>query len=66
MRLAPSITSVAAPDGDIVLSGLLAHDVSGVLSAYAAQGWYLDHRGDLEGWAALTLRKRRTRPVHFI
>ena len=66
MRLAPSITSVAAPDGDIVLSGLLAHDVSGVLSAYAAQGWYLDHRGDLEGWAALTLRKRRTRPVRFI
>lgn len=66
MRLAPSITSVAAPDGDIVLSGLLAHDVSGVLSAYAAQGWYLDHRGDLEGWAALTLRKRRTRPVRFV
>ena len=66
MRLAPSITSVAAPDGDIVLSGLLAHDVSGVLSAYAAQGWYLDHRGDLEGWAALTLRKRRMRPVRFI
>ena len=66
MRLAPSITSVAAPDGDIVLSGLLAHDVPGVLSAYAAQGWYLDHRGDLEGWAALTLRKRRMRPVRFI
>ena len=66
MRLAPSITSVAAPDGDIVLSGLLTHDVPGVLSTYAAQGWYLDHRGDLEGWAALTLRKRRTRPVRFV
>jgi ribosomal protein L11 methyltransferase len=58
MRLAPSIAAVAAPDADIVLSGLLARDVAGVLSAYRAQGLTLRRRLDLEGWATLGLRRR--------
>ena len=60
--LAPSLARVAARDGTLVLSGLLAHDVSGVLSAYAAQGWRLNRRYDLEGWAALVLKKGGAAP----
>jgi ribosomal protein L11 methyltransferase len=45
-----------------VLSGLLTRDVPGVLSAYAAQGWRLQRRYDLEGWAALVLRKGGAAP----
>jgi ribosomal protein L11 methyltransferase len=63
IRLAPHIAKVANPDGDIVLSGLLARDVPGVLNAYAMQGWYLSKRIDLEGWAALLLHRRRNKPV---
>ena len=36
--LAPSLAAVAAPGADLVLSGLLARDVPGVLSAYARAG----------------------------
>jgi ribosomal protein L11 methylase PrmA len=46
-----------APGGRIVLSGLLAPDVPGVLSSYAAQGFTLVRRIDLEGWASLRLRR---------
>jgi ribosomal protein L11 methyltransferase len=60
--LAPSLARVAARDGTLVLSGLLAHDVPGVLSAYAAQGWRLNRRYDLEGWAALVLKRRGAAP----
>lgn len=56
-RMAPSLARVVAPAGTLVLSGLLARDVPGVLSAYAAQGFTLAKRRDLEGWAALTLRR---------
>ena len=63
IRLAPYIAKVADPNGDIVLSGLLARDVPGVLNAYAMQGWYLVKRIDLEGWAALLLHKKRNKPA---
>jgi ribosomal protein L11 methyltransferase len=63
IRLAPAITSATHPDGDIVLSGLLARDVPGVVNAYGLQGWRLSARIDLEGWAALLMRNRRTRPI---
>src|SRR3954454_8229809 len=39
--LAPSLARVASNDGTLILSGLLAHDVPGVLSTYAHQDWYL-------------------------
>jgi ribosomal protein L11 methyltransferase len=61
--LAPSLARVAARDGTLILSGLLARDVPGVLSAYAAQGWYLQRRYDLEGWAALVMTRGGTRPL---
>lgn len=56
-RLAPSLARVVAPGGTLVLSGLLAQDVPGVLSAYRCQGFALAKRRDLEGWAALTLKR---------
>ncbi len=55
-RLAPSLARIAAPDAEIVLSGLLARDVPGVLTAYRAQGFSLWRRRDIEGWATLLLR----------
>ena len=65
--LAPTICALATPDADIVLSGLLAPDVPGVLSSYAAQGFTLVRRYDLEGWASLRLRHggAAPRPVFF-
>jgi ribosomal protein L11 methyltransferase len=61
MRLAPSIARVLAPHGTLILSGLLARDVPGVLSAYAAHAWRLTRRRDIEGWAALTLKRGAVR-----
>jgi ribosomal protein L11 methyltransferase len=60
--LAPSLARVVATGGTLVLSGLLARDVPGVLSAYAAQGFRLARRYDLEGWAALVMKRRGTSP----
>ncbi|MBB4039309.1 ribosomal protein L11 methyltransferase [Microvirga flocculans] len=60
--LAPSLARVASNDGALILSGLLARDVPGVLSAYAHHGWYLHRRYDLEGWAALVMKRGSARP----
>ena len=61
--LAPSIAGVATRDAALILSGLLARDVAGVLSAYAAQGFCLQKRGDLEGWATLVLTRSGAKPM---
>ena len=60
--LAVQIAAVAADDCELVLSGLLARDVAGVLSAYAAQGFALARRTDREGWATLLLRRGGAAP----
>lgn len=60
--LAPSIAGVASHNAALILSGLLGRDVAGVLSAYAAQGFHLRHRGDLEGWATLVLTRGGAKP----
>jgi ribosomal protein L11 methyltransferase len=56
-QLARSAAPLLAPGGDIVLSGLLARDVPGVLSAWGAQGFSLARRRDIDGWASLLLRR---------
>ncbi|MFE1603114.1 50S ribosomal protein L11 methyltransferase [Methylobacterium sp. ID0610] len=61
-RLAPSLTRVVAPGGTLVLSGLIARDVPGVLAAYAAQGFALRRRRLIEGWATLELRRGGAAP----
>ncbi len=55
--LAPSIARAAAPDAELVLSGLLGRDVPGVLAAYRAQRFFLAERRDIDGWATLLLRR---------
>jgi ribosomal protein L11 methyltransferase len=60
--LAPHLARVATTDGRLILSGLLAHDVTGVLSAYRAQGFALMERVDLDGWAALILKRKGAAP----
>ena len=55
--LAPRLEPLLAPGGELILSGLLASDVPGVLSAYRAQGIFLTKRRDIEGWATLLLRR---------
>ena len=54
--LAPKLKPLLVPGGELILSGLLASDVPGVLSAYRAQGLYLVKRRLIEGWATLLLR----------
>jgi len=56
--LAPSLAGVTAPDSVAIVSGLLARDVAGVLSAWRAQGFFLAERLDLDGWASLLIRRR--------
>jgi ribosomal protein L11 methyltransferase len=56
--LAPRIAQLTDTGADIILSGLLARDVPGVLSAYRRQGMVLGKRLDLEGWATLLMQKR--------
>jgi ribosomal protein L11 methyltransferase len=72
-RLAPALAELAAPTSEIVLSGLLARDVAGILSAYGPHHFTLARRIDIEGWASLLLARRRssrpssvavTRPQH--
>ncbi len=55
--LAPSLARVASPDAELILSGLLARDVAGVLTAYRAQGFRLRKRRDIDGWATLMLSR---------
>ena len=67
-RLAPSIAGALSRDGTLILSGLLAMDVAGVVSAYRHQGIYLASQSLREGWATLVMKKggaapRPRRPV---
>lgn len=61
-RLAPDLAGVLAPGGVLVLSGLLAADGPGVLSAYRAQGLALWRKAEREGWATLVLRRGGAAP----
>jgi ribosomal protein L11 methyltransferase len=58
-RLAPELARAASPGALLVLSGLLARDVAGVVAVYRDHGFGL-RRGDLRGdWATLTLCRHR-------
>ena len=56
-QMAPAICKLIDVGGELVLSGLLSPDVPGVLTAYAAQGFQLAERINLEGWATLLMRR---------
>ncbi len=55
--LAPAIRRIVSPGAELILSGLLAGDVAGVVSAYRRQGFVLTRRRDLEGWATLMMQR---------
>jgi ribosomal protein L11 methyltransferase len=61
-RLATPIARLVAPNGHVVLSGLLTAQASAALASYRARGLVLVCRIRLEGWATLVLsRVHRTR-----
>lgn len=62
--LAPEIARATAPRGELILSGLLAQDVPGVLAKYRAFGFHLVARRSLEGWSSLVLRRGGAKPAH--
>ncbi|MGO4666196.1 50S ribosomal protein L11 methyltransferase [Bosea sp. 2RAB26] len=61
-RLAPSLARVLARDGTLILSGLLAMDVAGIVSTYRHQGLYLARQSLREGWATLVMKKGGAAP----
>ncbi|WP_020177282.1 50S ribosomal protein L11 methyltransferase [Methyloferula stellata] len=56
-RMAAAVVQHMASGGEIILSGLLARDVPGVISAYGAQGLRLSHRLEIEGWVTLLMQR---------
>ena len=54
-QLAPEMPAHLAPDGVLVLSGLLTNDVHAVSAAYEAVGLRVQERHDEGEWAALLL-----------
>jgi ribosomal protein L11 methyltransferase len=60
--LAPSLCRLASPSGILILSGLLARDVPGILTAYRGQGFALSRRRDIDGWTTLQLQRSAWHP----
>jgi ribosomal protein L11 methyltransferase len=56
-RLATPMGRLLAPQGELVLSGLLAGQATAALASYRARGLALAHRIRLEGWMTLVLRR---------
>ncbi|MGE3150096.1 MAG: 50S ribosomal protein L11 methyltransferase [Pseudorhodoplanes sp.] len=56
-RMAADAAARVAPDGCMVLSGLLVPHAPGVIAAYRAQGLALERRMRLEEWVTLVMRR---------
>jgi ribosomal protein L11 methyltransferase len=69
-RLATPISRLVAPNGRVVLSGLLSAQAATALACYRARGLILERRINLEGWTTLVLvrsvvhAETRRRPAH--
>lgn len=61
IRLSKTLAQAAAPGGTLVLSGILAHQATAVLAAYAATGFVRQRVDHLTGWVVLTLERRPVR-----
>jgi ribosomal protein L11 methyltransferase len=57
MLMARDLARIVAPNGRVILSGLLSRQEAGVLAAYRMQRLALDFRIALDGWSTLVLRK---------
>ncbi len=58
-RMSASLSSLLAPGGRLVLSGLLGAHAPGVVAAYRRQGLRLQSRAVLDGWVTLIMRRGR-------
>src|SRR5262249_6241354 len=56
-NLAPEIAKLTPSGADIILSGLIAGDVQGVIAAYRRQTIYMVRRIVADGWATLLMRR---------
>ncbi|WP_103172356.1 50S ribosomal protein L11 methyltransferase [Paracoccus sp. SY] len=56
--LAPQMGAMVAPEGRIILSGILVTQADEVVETYRRQGFDLDRRDDLADWSALTLVRK--------
>lgn len=56
---AADLRRLTSPGGDLILSGMLVHEVEPVLQAVAGPGWERVARTEADGWAAVWL----TRPA---
>ena len=57
-RMSHPLARLLAPDGRLVLSGLLPAHAAGVISAYRTQGIILESRRLTDGWVTLVMRRR--------
>jgi ribosomal protein L11 methyltransferase len=57
MLMSRDLARGVSSGGNVILSGLLRRQESGVLSAYRAHGLALDFRIIIDGWSILVLRK---------
>lgn len=55
--LAPDMAAHVAPGGRAILSGLLIEQADRVIAAYAAAGFEVESRAEIDVWATLTLRR---------
>jgi ribosomal protein L11 methyltransferase len=58
-RMSAPLSSLLAPGGRLILSGLLAAQAAGVIAAYRRQGLRLQARSTLDGWVTLVMRRGR-------
>ncbi|MDB6176704.1 50S ribosomal protein L11 methyltransferase [Paracoccus sp. Z330] len=55
--LAPDMARHVAPDGRIILSGILTTQAQDVTDSYQATGFHCDRRDDLGEWSTLTMTR---------
>ena len=58
-RMSAPLSSLLAPGGRLILSGLLTAHAPGVIAAYRRQGLRLQSRTILDGWVTLVMRRGR-------
>lgn len=62
IALAPRLARSVAPQGLVVLSGIMPSQAASVLAAYGAAGFARARVDRLNGWIVLTLQRRALRP----
>ena len=65
ISLAHGLTSILAPGGNLILSGLTRDQVRWVLAAYRNRDLVCSQTLLLGNWATLTLSSKKKRPKHF-